>query len=210
MKRYIYILLLSLCVLGVGAQDMKTYFISMPDQFIPQLETAWRKDLVDLFESGKEARLQNTMTGYSILQKLTNDYLLLQVTDRSTVEIKMLPLVNNTYVICMIRTVSAPVPDSRIEFYTTEWEPLATSDLFNPVSIDWFIKDGTDKSSDEYKDAMARLDMDLIKYQLSPDNQTLTATYTTPLYLSQTEQSKVEPFIKDTPKIYTWEKFQFK
>lgn len=66
----------------------------MPDQYIPQLEHAWRKDLVDLYTSGKESRLKNTMNGFSTLQKLTNDYLLLQTTERSTVEMKLLPLVN--------------------------------------------------------------------------------------------------------------------
>ena len=79
------------------------------------------------------------------MQKLTNDYLLLQTTERSTVEMKLLPLVNNTYVVCMISTVNGPVPDSRIEFFTTNWEPLATSDLFTQPTSDWYIKQGIDK-----------------------------------------------------------------
>ena len=52
--------------------------------------------------------------------------------------------------------------------------------------------------------------MNLIQYNLSPDNLTLTATYTTPLYLSKEDRKKVTPFIKDSPKVYTWEKFHFK
>jgi len=197
-------------MIGMYAQDMKTLFIAMPDQYIPQLETAWRKDLVDLYESGKEARLQNTMTGYSQLSKLTPDYLLLKVTERSTVEMKMLPLVNNTHIIAMVTTIEGPVADSRIDFFSTEWQPLASSDLFTPVSSEWFIKENIDKNSDEYKDALARLDIDLVQYQLSPDNQTLTATYTTPLYLTEPEQKKIMPFLKETPKVYVWEKFHFK
>jgi hypothetical protein len=189
---------------------MKAVFIAMPDRYIPQLESAWRKDLVDLYGSGKEARLKNIMEGYSRLMKLTSDYLLLQTTERSFVEMKLLPLVNNTYIICMVTTINAPAPDSRINFYTTEWAPLAVSDLITPVSADWFIKEDADKDSDAYKDAMAHLDMDLIKYQLSPDNQTLEAHYTTPSYLSAEERASITPFLKDTPKVYTWEKFQFR
>lgn len=210
MKRYIYILILCMCALSIKAQDMKVVFIAMPDSFIPQLESAWRKDLVDLYETSKEARLKNTMNGYSQLMKLTGDYLLLQTTERSMVEMKLLPLVNNTHIICMVTTVDAPVSDSRINFYTTEWEPLAVSDLFSPVSADWFIKEDIDKTSNEYKDAMARLDMDLIKYQLNADNQTLEAVYTTPLYLNKEERAKITPFLKENPKVYTWEKFHFK
>ncbi len=210
MKRYIYLFLFLVIVCGAKAQDIKTVFINMPDKYIPQMESAWRKDIVDLYSSGKEARLQNTMRGYSRMLKLTDDYLLLEVTERSTIEMKLLPLVNNTFVVCMITTVKGPVPDSNIDFYTTEWELLSTTDLFTPVSAEWFIKEDVDKSQDAYKDAIARLDMDLIHYELNPDNQTLTATYTTPLYLDVKERQKVQPFLKESPKIYTWEKFQFK
>ena len=111
MRRVIVTLLICVFALGMNAQDMTSVFTAMPDQYIPQLEHAWRKDLVDLYTSGKESRLKNTMNGFSTLQKLTNDYLLLQTTERSTVEMKLLPLVNNTYVVCMISTVNGPVPD---------------------------------------------------------------------------------------------------
>ncbi|MDR0750234.1 MAG: DUF3256 family protein [Tannerellaceae bacterium] len=210
MRRYVYLLILCLCALGIKAQDMKAVFIAMPDRYIPQLESAWRKDLVDLYGSGKEARLKNTMDGYSQLMKLTSDYLLLQTTERSVVEMKLLPLVNDTYIICMLTTVSAPAPDSRIDFYTTGWKPLAAADLISPVPSGWFIKEDADRDSDACKDALSLLDMDLINYRLSPDSQTLEAIYTTPLYLSAEQRIKVTPFLKDTPKVYTWDKSRFR
>lgn len=210
MKRLIFSILICAFALGVKAQEMDALFITMPDQNIPQLENAWRKDLVDLYKTGKEARLKNTMNGFSSLDSLTSDYMFLQVTERSSIEMKLLPLVNNTNVICMVKTVNGPVADSHIEFYTTDWEPLAASDLFTPVDADWFIKEGTDKNSNAFQDAASRLDMDLIQYNLSPDNLTLTATYTTPRYLSQEDRKKVTPFIKESPKVYTWEKYHFK
>lgn len=210
MKRYIFLLLFLTGFLSLHAQSMKEVFINMPDQYIPQLEVAWKKDLVDLYTSGKEARLQNTMNGYSHLQKLTDNYLLLKITEKSTAEMKLLPLVNNTYIVCMVVTVNGPVEDSRIEFYSTEWEPLPSEDLFTSVSTNWFIKDDADQTSNAFNDAIARLDMDLVKYQLSPDNLQLTATYTTPSYLSSKEREKVLPFLKDSPKVYTWERSRFK
>lgn len=210
MKRLFLSILLCVFVWGMKAQDMDAVFVAMPDQYVPQLENAWRKDLIDLFKTGKEARLKNTMNGFSTLKNLTSDYLLLQVTERSTVEMKLLPLVNNTNVICMVKTVNGPVADSQVEFFTTEWKPLAASDLFTPVSPDWFIKEDADKNSTAFLDATSRLDMDLIQYSLSPDSLTLTATYTTPLYLSQEDRKNVTPFIKESPKVYTWEKFHFK
>lgn len=210
MKRLILSILLSVFVMGVKAQDMATLFVAMPDQNIPQLENAWRKDIIDLYNSGKEAKLKNTMNGFSVLQKLTSDYLSLQSTERTTIDMKLLPLVNNTYVICVVTTVNGPAPDSQIEFYTTEWTPLDASDLFSPVSADWFIKEDADRNSNAFIDATSRLDMDLITYSLSPDDLTLTETFTTPLYLSKADREKVQPFLKDSPRVFTWEKFHFK
>lgn len=209
MKRLILFILFFACVTGVKAQKMDALFVAMPNRYIPQLDDAWRKDLIDLYNSGKEARLKNTMAGFSTLEKLTSDYLLLQTTERSTVEMKLLPLVNNTYVICMITTVKGPAPDSRVEFFTTDWEPLSSSDLFTPVTAEWFIKEDTDRNSLDFIEAASRLDMDLIHYTLSPDDLTLTATYATPLYLEKEAQEKIKPFLKENPRIYHWKKSHF-
>lgn len=210
MKRLILSIIFMAVVLGIKAQDITPVFVAMPDQYVPQLENAWRKDLIDLYNAGKEARLKNTMNGTSVLKKLTADYLHLQVTEQSEVELKLLPLVNNTQIICMINTVKGPVPDSRLSFYTTDWQPLATSDLFSPAASGWFFKEDADKNSDAFKQAVSMLDMELIKYNLSPDSLTLTATYTTPLYLSEEDREKVNPFLSEKPKVYEWAKFHFK
>ena len=82
MKRLFLSILLCVFVWGMKAQEMDAVFVAMPDQYVPQLENAWRKDLIDLYNSGKEAKLKNTMNGFSTLKKLTDDYLLLQVTER--------------------------------------------------------------------------------------------------------------------------------
>jgi hypothetical protein len=210
MKRYSFLLLLCLCTLSAKAQDIKTLFTQIPDTYLPQLETAWRKDLIELYQAGKDARLQNTMGGYSRLLKLTDDYLLLQVTERSSIELKKLPLINNTYIICMVTTIEGPVADSRVAFYTTGWELLESSALFTPVAADWFINENADAGSDAFKDAIARLDIHLIKYRLSPENLSLTAVYTTPLYLDEEERKQILPFLKEHPKVYTWDKSLFR
>ncbi|MDD2437585.1 MAG: DUF3256 family protein [Massilibacteroides sp.] len=211
MKRTIFlpILLLFFVFLSVKGQDMSALFTAMPDEYVPYLESAWRKDLVELYSSGKQASLKNTLNGTSALLKLTDDYLLLQSSERSTIEMKLLPLINNTYIICVVTTVNGPVPDSRIAFFTTEWKPLKAENLITLVSGDWFIKADTDRTTDAYKDAVSQLDMELIQYRLNPDNLTLTATYMTPQYLGREEREKVTPYLKETPKLFTWENSRF-
>ncbi len=207
MKRFAVGLLLLCLTICVKAQKMEDFFVKIPDDLIVQLEEAWRKDLIDLYKSGKPATLENTMQGKSTLSKLTEDYMLLQSTEYSTVELKLLPLVNNTYIICMIETVYAPVADSRVAFYTTEWQQVPADGLFTPVIEEWFWKG--DDASPELLDAKSKLDMYLVKYSLSADNMILTAEYTTPQYLDEEYQEKVKSLLKTEPKVYEWKSGRF-
>ena len=209
MKKIIFGLLLVCSAARVGSQEVEELFIKVPDGIIVLLEEAWRKDLVDLYKSGKTATLENTMQGKSTLKKLTNDYLLLQSTDRSTVELKLLPLINNTYIICMIETVYGPVADSRVSFYSTEWVSIQADALLVPVAEDWFLKDDVDRMSSEFIDAIAKLDIYLVKYSLCEENTSLTAEYMTPQYLNDEYRKKVQPFLKTGNKIYEWRSGRF-
>ena len=209
MKRF-FILLIGVCsIFAVSAQDMATFFIQIPDRYLPHLEDAWRKDLVDLYQSGKPAVLDNTMAGSSTLQKLTSDYLFLQSTERSTLEIRLLPLINNTFIACVITTVFAPVADSRVAFFTTEWQPLSSSEIWTSANMDSFLKEDIDRNDESYREARSYLDMDLIHYRLDPNQLTMEAVYTTPEYLSPEECFKVKSFLKETPKVYSWRTGRF-
>ena len=199
--------LLALC--GLRAQDMASVFTAMPNQYIPQLEDAWRKDLVELYRSGKEARLKNTMNGYSTLLNLTDDYLCLRTTDRSVVEMKLLPLVNNTFVVCMVTTVEGPVADSRIAFFTTDWASLPKADLLSMPEGTWFIKEGAE-TDEAYPELKAALDMDLFRYQLSATENTLSITYTTPLYLEGKTKERLQPLLQGEPLCLRWQHGHFR
>jgi hypothetical protein len=209
MKRVALGLIFVCFVVSSWAQRMDELFIKMPSDIIIQLEEAWRKDLVDLYKSGKTATLENTMQGRSGLVKLTDDYLLLQSSERSVLEMKVLPLVNHTHVICMITTVSAPVADSRVYFYTTEWNPIPTEEVYTPVTADWFRKEEVDCSSIACHDAKTLLDIFLVKYNLNEEDFSLTAEYTTPLYLDDDSRGKIASLLKDVPRKYEWKSGRF-
>ena len=112
----------------VSAQTrMRDYIVQMPDSVMPLLTTVNRADCVDFVEAGMEAKVTNRLGGTSELLTLTDDYALWQYTTVSLVETKLLPLADSTLVVCMVRTVLQPVPDSDIAFFDREWKPLPTS-----------------------------------------------------------------------------------
>lgn len=105
-----------LCVLSLHAQDMKTLFIAMPDSMAPLLTKVNREDCVDFLASNMKAEVKNRFGKVSELKKLTDDYLFLQTTGSSSMEMKLLPLNDSVKVICVINTVCGPVCDSEIRF----------------------------------------------------------------------------------------------
>lgn len=210
MKRILLIIALVASVLTAKAQDITPLFTAMPDSFMPQLETAWRKDLVDLFKSGKSAKLENMMSGHSELKALTADYVHLQVTAVSEVQLKLLPLVNDTYIICMINTLAGPVKDSRISFYTTEWKPLDSKSLITPPSLEQFIAKGVNQTDETTQAALAAIDMLLLEYRLNATNLHLEVVLTTPQYVSKEQREALKKVINEAPVSYKWENSHFK
>ena len=210
MRNFLISILLVFSVIMAEAQKMDEVFIKMPDEIVIQLEEAWRKDLVEIYKSGKPAVLENTMQGKSTLQKLTDDYLLLQSTEHSSVELKLLPLVNNTYIICMVETVFAPVADSRVSFYTTEWHPLVADGLYMPVTENMFVKVEEELLPSELSIAPAPgSGIFLVKYNLGVENATLTAEYTTPQYLDEESRNKMQTLLKTESIVYKWNSGRF-
>ena len=79
-----------LCLIHVGAQDMRTLLVAMPDSILPLLTKNNRMDCVDFVDSKMKAEVKNRLGEVSELKVLTKDYLLLQMTSQSTVEMKLL------------------------------------------------------------------------------------------------------------------------
>ena len=210
MKRIAFYILLLFCLTPLRAQDLSTAFMNMPKDLLPHLEDDGRKALVDMYLSDKDARLQNKMGGFTSLKKLTSNYMFLQLTERSTLEMKMLPLVNDTHIICRIETMKGPVADSKVTFYSTEWKLLDSSEMLKLMPAAWFIREDVDKNSFSYIESVPQLDMVMFQLKLSPEDNSLTQIYTTPEYLDKETQKKLKPFLKEKPKVFTWNQSKFK
>ena len=140
----------------------------------------------------------------------SEDFISLQTSKVGNLQVKLLPLVNNTQIIGVITTVCGPACDSKINFYTTDWQPLAQSDLFPQISKDSVIKDGVDRNSEGFQNAYATLDMTPVKLGFSATGQNVTAVYDIKKYLSKQDYEQLLPFLKEVPVTYTWDKFVYR
>lgn len=211
MKRILSIL--CICLLSsvwMQAQSLKNLFVNMPDTLSLIMTSVNRADCVDFLASKMKARVTNRFNNESEVETLTDDYLLAQVTKSSKWEMKRLPLNDSVAVICFVKTVKAPVEDSHIRFYSTDWKELPTRTFLpnSPKADDFFMTPSVDKT-DSLKELRAKADITFMKAQLNKDSETLTFIYTTPEYMNRDDAKKMSVYLRPSPIVYEWREGKF-
>ena len=208
MKRLYLIYILCLCCwLGGRAQELRSLFVAMPDSVLPLLTKTNRMDCIDFLDSNMKAEVKNRFNNTSELKVLTKDYLELQLTSQSSVEMKLLPMNDSVKVVCMVHTVCGPVCDSEITFYDTQWKQLPSKNFITLPEVDRFYYLNTNEES--YATVRKAADMYLMKANLSSEASTLTFIYTTPDYLSKEDREKLELYLRKEPIVYQWVEGRF-
>jgi len=207
-KLLLYLLFACLAGSTLSAQDAAHLFHSMPDAMLLPIDSMQRLKLTDAYNEGKSAQLINSLNDTTRLLSLSDQYLLLQM-GNATIEMGLLPMINDSKVVCLIKTVCAPVCDSRLEFYTVEWKKLDSKLFINLVTDRWFLKDEVDPDDVGFGSIAAVVSIPLMQYNLNPDDFSLSQTYTSPQLLSAENRGKSANYFKDEPRKYTWNKIKF-
>ena len=202
-----------LCILSISsafAQDMKSVFISMPDSIAPLLTKVNKEDCVDFLAYDMKAEVKNRFGGVTELKVLTDDYLFLQTTANSSMEMKLLPVNDSTKVVCMIKTVCSSACDSEVHFYSSDWkQKLMTTDYLSKPEGDMFFLP-VDSSDEEYALIRKEANVHLLKASLSKEDVSLTFIYTTPDYLNKENKEKLEPYLRKEPVVLKWQEGKFR
>ncbi len=190
------------------AQDMKTVFIALPDSLAPLLTKVNREDFVDFMESDMKSEVKNRFDKPSEMKRLTDDYLFIQITERSSMEMKLLPLNDSVRVVCMVYTLCGPVCDSRVRFYDTQWQELATDDFIRLPDAEAFYEPSAE--DDNAVRAREKADLVLVQAALSAENTQIVFTYTTSDYLAKEERELLSAYLRKEPVVYEWTAGKFR
>ena len=196
---FFVILLFGGAMTMASAQDMRTVFLNAPDKIFPLLTGNDRADLVDFIEADMKAKVSNRLDGASELHELGRDYLMLATTASSTMQMKLLPVKDDT-IICVGKTVKAEAADSRIFFYDKEWNMLNAGGMFSFPSIGDFFTSVTDELVD-------MCDIYLVALTLSAADNTLVAEYTMPAYMNVDDAKRVKPLLRKLTYRWNGERF---
>ena len=209
MKKLIYLFLVWGCTLSVAAQDMKKVFIAMPDSLTPLLTKVNKEDCIDFLASNMKAEIKNRFDKSSEMKVLTEDYLQMQMTENSTLEMKLFPVNDSVKIVCMVKTVCSSACDSEIRFYDTSWKKeFPKSDYLQlPAPQTFYLP--TDTVSSEVELIKRKADMHVMKAVLSKDDSSLSFIYTTPDYLNQEDREKLSPYLRKEAVVYRWKDGKF-
>lgn len=161
------LLLLSASVLSMHAQyptTMPGIFAALPDSIFPLLTRNNRLDCIDFIQNDMPAKVKNKLDSWSELKVLTDDYMMIQISERSYAEMKLV----DDSTLCLVRTYLGPAADSEVRLFTSGWAPLDNS-LVQKPQVSSFIKEGMDTEVCGWLEALP-----LMKASLSPENNTLT------------------------------------
>jgi hypothetical protein len=209
MKNRTSILFLFACLpFLLPAQTVEKVFTSMPKSMLPTLTEINRLELTELYKDGLTAAVENQMGDSCFLVRMTDDYLQIQE-DKSSLELIVLQMVNDSKVVCLIRTVCAPACDSHLEFYTVHWKKLNADVFITPAGEKQFIKDGINLNEQKVRNALIPLDISLMQFRYDPDRHRLLQYYNTPQYLSANDREKAAPYLKDAPVVFKWNQTRF-
>ena len=197
MKKTVFILLFLLLGASVKSQDIRSLFMSAPDDVLPLLSQDARADFLDYADAGMVVGVTNRLDGVSFMTELTDDYIALKTTNSSTMQIKMLPLEDGGHILAVVKSVKAEAENSYVEFYDLDWKKLPGADFFEvPAIEDFFI---SPDSAVKYVD---KCDMYLVKYSLTGNDTVLLTEYTMLSYMNIDDGKLLAPLMRNV--VYRW------
>lgn len=178
MKGYLYILL-SLFTWPIFAQQssMREAFLEAPEVMIPILTQNNKVEMLKAYDALQEGRLtdrpvSNRLGGKSVVTQLTESFMLVSLDEDTEVQLKLMPLRKNDFLISMIVTSKIVPEQSVISFYKANWEQIPTEDLFEMPALSKFFSDPSKLTLNETKKVMSEIGT--LSYRLAWDPNTPT------------------------------------
>lgn len=208
MKRILVALIAAIYMAAPAlAKTAKDFFIEDSTKVFPLLSKSLRMDMLDYYVSGQSVELENAFGGKSQLQKATNQYVSVRLSDAHSVEIWVPDTVAKKSVVVVNYQYRVPASDGNIVVYNLV-DMSENIKAFDAPDITDFIS--VPKNSDMNKQEVAdKIDIPMISYDINPDTGEITASHNLNEFLSQEEYARIEKYmIKSIRYVWTGKKYK--
>ena len=211
MKKFLY-LIFSICVASTSqAQSMRDIWINMPDSMTEYLTKSQRTEMADYVTMHEPLSAQNALSGSSVIDTLTTDFIQVHASASQVIQIKRLPMLGKDSVICLNRIFYGPEPESEVAFYTTHWKTVSEPNMLHRMNWKELTVCPDTMKEARYEELLKNVDPVMTYAELSPKNNDIKFALSLPL-LSAEEKKKTQAILR--PKTYKWsgetvKKFEF-
>ena len=204
MKRYFTLLILTCITFLNYGQTIDEVFKTMPSEFLPAFSEADKTMLL------VDSSLSVIPYALGELERLdySDTFLSLKTSEVGTMQIKVLPLVNSTKIIALIKTVCSSVCDSDIRFFTSEWKEIEKGSILPTITPSDFFDD-SQLDSLEFKWAVSKIDIFPLQFQFKNGGSDLQAKFEIANHLSAEDFDKIEPYLVKETIDLAWNKSTF-
>ena len=204
MKRYFTLLLLSCITLLSYGQTIDEVFKTMPNDFLPAFSEADKTMLL------VDSSLSVIPYALGEIERLaySDTFLSIKTSEVGTMQIKILPLINNTQIIVLIKTVCSGVCDSDIRFFTSEWKEIDKRSLLPTITPQVFF-DQKELNTPGFKWTVSQIDMFPLQFQFKNGSNNLQVKFDIANHLSALDFAKIEPYLVKETIDLLWNKSTF-
>lgn len=132
----------ALCI-GAAARTAADFFTSAPDSIYRMLPQSTRLDMLDYFRYNSPHASPNNLGGEARITAESERALSYELTGHSRGQLAVVTTPADT-LLAVVTTVPTPLPDSRIDWYRTDWTP-APAPVALPAYADW-LADGASEA----------------------------------------------------------------
>ena len=134
-RRNILALILVALSITTQAREIRSVWKSMPDSLVLAIDKVRRLEMLDLVDYKVKVEVDNRLGSHSVMDTITSNYLHIMVSKASELSMRLLPTAEGDTLVCMVYTYKAPKPESKISFYSLDWQQLDASKYLPFASI---------------------------------------------------------------------------
>jgi len=177
---------------GTAQTTMRQLWVEMPDTLLPHLNKNLRQECIDFVDMGVKADVDNLLSGKTVMDTLTDVYTHVRLSESAELELRLLPLTDTSRVVCMVKTLRAPEPESSVAFFDMTWNRLdddfGLKDVipYNMVSdtpqrIGAFLHRPDTMTQERFEEIASWIDPMMLSAALSPSDDIITFSLSFPI-----------------------------
>lgn len=213
MRKLFFTIALFCGITSVTAQTTITDVIkSIPQELLPYINNDQRKEINAFTDERDSVEIKNALNGTTTVYTANGTFAQFNLNDITRLQIKLLPVNDTTQIICVAKTVTRPVADSDIKFYSTDWTPIDSDfDLPTSGSTDSILAAFTERpdtmSLTRYEELARNIEPVILSANVSESDDTITFNLSIP-FTTKEESNNIKAIIRQ--KTFKWNGKSFK